>query len=63
VTEGGIRPRIRSKYNCRKPDVTVTCTPNRAGDVMIPDPVLMVEILSSNEDETRDNIARYTSLD
>ena len=63
VVEGGIKPRIRSKYNYRKPDVAVTCTPNRAGEVMIPDPVLLIEILSTNEDETRDNVARYTSLE
>ena len=63
ATEGGIKPRIRSTYNHRKPDITVTCTPNRAGDVFIPDPILIIEILSTNEDETRDNIARFTSLE
>jgi Uma2 family endonuclease len=61
--EGGVKLRIRSTYNHRKPDITVTCTPNRAGDVFIPDPVLIIEILSTNEDETRDNIARFTSLE
>jgi Uma2 family endonuclease len=63
ATEGGVKPRIRSTYNHRKPDITVTCTPNRAGDVFIPDPILIIEILSTNEDETRDNIARFTSLE
>ena len=62
VSEGGVKPRIRSTYNHRKPDIVITCTPNRAGDVFIPDPVVIIEILSTNEDETRDNIARFTSL-
>jgi Uma2 family endonuclease len=63
VTEGGVKPRIRSRYNYRKPDLAVTCTPNRAGEVFVPEPVLLVEVLSTNEDETRDNIARYTSME
>jgi Uma2 family endonuclease len=61
--EGGVKPRIRSQYNHRKPDIAITCTPNRAGDVFIPDPVLIIEILSSNADETRDNIARFISIE
>lgn len=63
ATKGCVKPRIRSTYNHRKTDITVTCKPNRAGDVFIPDPVLIIEILSTNQDETRDNIARFTSLD
>lgn len=63
VTEGGVQPRVRSRHNYRKPDLLVTCTPHRPGTVMVPDPVLIVEILSSNEDDTRDNIARYTSIE
>jgi Uma2 family endonuclease len=63
IVEGGVQPRMRSRYNYRKPDLTVTCTPNRAGGIMVPDPILIVEILSSNEDETRDNIVHYATLD
>jgi Uma2 family endonuclease len=62
VVEGGVKPRIRAKYNYRKPDIIVTCTPHVPGDVMVPDPVLMIEILSTNEAETRENITRYISL-
>lgn len=63
VVEGGVRPRLRASYNYRKPDVAVTCAPNEPGALMVPDPVLIVEILSAGEAETRENIARYTTLE
>lgn len=62
VIEGGVKPRIQAKFNYRKPDIAVTCSPHVPGDVMIPDPVLIIEILSTNEAETRENITRYISL-
>jgi Uma2 family endonuclease len=63
VVEGGVRPRLRANYDYRKPDVAVTCAPNVPGALMVPDPVLIVEILSAGETETRENIARHASLE
>jgi Uma2 family endonuclease len=63
VPEGGVRPRLRAKYNHRKPDITLTCTPNDADNVYIPEPILIIEILSSNEGETRDNIRRFSEME
>jgi Uma2 family endonuclease len=62
LTEGGVRPRVRSKHNYRKPDLGVSCTPHVKGSKMAQDPVLLIEILSTNVDETRDNIAWYTTI-
>ncbi|WP_407697024.1 Uma2 family endonuclease [Skermanella mucosa] len=60
--EGGVKPRIQAKFNYRKPDIAVTCSPHVPGGVMVPDPVLIIEILSTSEAETRENITRYISL-
>lgn len=62
VPEGGVRPVPEEGRNHRKPDVTVTCAPNNADDVYIPEPKLIIEILSSNEGETRDNIRRFSEI-
>jgi len=45
VTEPGIVPRVRANRNYRVPDLGVTCaSPTR--DPMMPEPVLLIEILS-----------------
>ena len=63
VIDPGVRPRVRANWNYRVPDLGVTCTPNRAGVHMTPDPVLLIEILSpSNEADTWSNIHLYASL-
>jgi Uma2 family endonuclease len=49
--------------NIRVPDLAVTCTPNEPRERAIPDPVLIIEMLSpSNEDETRRNVWAYASI-
>lgn len=62
VTEPGIVPHVRANRNYRVPDLGVTCAaPTR--DAMMPDPVLLIEILSpSNEAETWSNIWAYTTI-
>jgi len=62
VTEPGIVPHVRANRNYRVPDLGVTCAgPTR--DPMIPEPVLLIEILSpSNEAETWANIWVYTTI-
>jgi Uma2 family endonuclease len=58
----GIVPRIRANENFRVPDLGVTCAPPSQG-VMVPEPVLLVEILSpGNEGKTRSNIWTYTTI-
>ncbi len=62
VTEPGIVPRVRANRNYRVPDLGVTCAPPTL-DQMLPDPVLLIEILSpSNEAETWANIWAYTTI-
>ena len=62
IAEPGIVPRVRADRNYRVPDVGVTCAAPSHG-LMVPDPVLLVEILSpSNEADTRANIWAYTTI-
>ena len=59
----GIRIELRADMNYRIPDLAVTCTPLVPGDPMLPDPVLLVEILSpSNPAETWINVWAYTTI-
>lgn len=63
VANPGVRPRLVSASNWRIPKLGVTCTPNRAGTRQIPDPVLLVEVLSpSNEEDTWSNVPLYATL-
>ena len=58
----GIVPRIRANENFRIPDLGVTCSPP-SGGVMLPEPVLLIEILSpGNEAATWSNIWTYTTM-
>lgn len=63
VTEPAVVPRLRANSNLRVPDLGVTCSPNEAGQIVVPDPVLLVEILSpGNEADTRENVWAYASI-
>ena len=63
VTAPGVRPRLRANWNFRIPELGVTCVPNRADQHAIPEPVVLIEILSpSNATETWSNIPLYASL-
>jgi len=58
----GIVPRVRANGNDRVPDIGVICAPP-AASLMVPDPVLLIEILSpSNESDTRANVWTYTTI-
>ena len=62
VQAPGIVPRVRANENFRVPDLGVTCAPP-SGEVMVPEPVLLIEILSpTNEAKTRTNIWTYTTI-
>lgn len=58
-----ILPRVRSRSNLRVPDVAVTCTPVEGGQIALPEPLLIVEILSpTNESETWEDVWTYVSI-
>nr|WP_294555563.1 Uma2 family endonuclease [uncultured Rhodopila sp.] len=62
LSQPGIVPRIGADRNFRIPDLGVTCAPPADG-LMVPDPVLLIEILSPrNEAQTRANIWAYTTI-
>ena len=63
ITAPGVIPRVRSSANMRVPDLAVNCVPDTAGQRALPDPILIIEILSpSNEAETRQNVWAYASI-
>ncbi len=63
ITEPGVIPHVRANENFRIPDLGVTCVPPEQGRIEMPQPVLLVEILSpSNERETRTNIWTYATV-
>ena len=63
VSAPGVQPRVRANWNFRIPDVGVTCAPNKAGEVMTPEPVLLIEVLSpGNAQDTYENVRANTTL-
>jgi len=63
ITAPGVIPRVRSSANMRVPDLAVNCIADTAGQRALPDPILIIEILSpSNEAETRQNVWTYASI-
>lgn len=62
IVTPGVVPRLNSNRNFRIPDLGVTCSPP-SGELVVPDPVLLVEILSSsNEAATWRNVWAYTTI-
>jgi Uma2 family endonuclease len=62
ITAPGVVPRVRAHENFRVPDLGVTSAPP-SGGVMVPEPTLLIEILSpNNEAKTRSNIWAYTTI-
>ena len=63
VIEPAVEVRLRADINRRVPDLGVSCTPDAAGQIVLPDPILLVEIMSpGNKDDTWDNVWAYTTL-
>jgi Uma2 family endonuclease len=63
MTEAGLVPRMASEDNVRVPDLAVTCSPDVPGLRDIPDPILVVEILSpGNKHKTWANVWAYASV-
>ncbi len=63
VTTPGIIPRVNAEHNVRIPDLAVTCSSYETEEATLPDPILLIEILSpSNQGETWSNIWTYISM-
>jgi Uma2 family endonuclease len=63
VIGGGVNPRLQAKWNFRIPDLSITCGRNEKGAREVPDPVIIIELLSpSNRTETWDNVRNYATL-
>lgn len=63
IAAPGVIPRVRSNWNTRVPDLAVNCVPDERGQRALPDPILIVEILSpTNEAETRENVWAYATI-
>ena len=63
ITTPGVSPRIHAESNVRVPDLAVACQPGSRRERLLPEPVLIVEILSpSNEQETWEAIWAYTTI-
>lgn len=63
LAEAGVVPRVASETNFRIPDLLVTCTPDQPGVTIIQDPLLIVEVLSpNNERDTWRNVWAYCTI-
>lgn len=63
ITAPGIVPQLLSGHNVRIPDLAVTCAPITSNQSLLPEPVLVIEILSpSNQADTWNNVWAYTTI-
>jgi Uma2 family endonuclease len=63
LTNPGVVPHVLADRNFRVPDLGVTCAPLPIGSSVLPDPLLLLEILSpSNQASTWANVWTYTSI-
>ena len=63
LTEPAVQTRISSKLNMRVPDLGVSCTPDSPGEIALPDPILLIEIMSpGNKADTWSNVWAYTTI-
>ena len=63
ITTPGIKPLMRADWNFRIPDIGVTCEPDRKGERIVQEPILLIEVLSpSNAQDTYENIRAYATL-
>ncbi len=63
VTDPGIITARHPETNMRVPDLGVTCSPDTPQDRALPNPLVLIEILSpSNAADTWDNVAAYTTI-
>jgi Uma2 family endonuclease len=63
LTEPAVEPRLSARHNVRVPDLGVTCSAIQAGQILMPEPILLIEVLSpGNVNETWDNVRAYSTI-
>lgn len=63
LTEPAVHVRLSSRANMRVPDLGVTCARIGPGDVAMPEPILLIEILSpGNASDTWDNVRAFATI-
>lgn len=63
ITEPAVEARMRARSNVRVPDLGVSCAPDAPGQVYLPDPILLIEIMSpGNKQDTWDNVWAYATV-
>jgi Uma2 family endonuclease len=63
VVEPGVKTRVRSTENWRIPELAVICKPPVVGQLMVENPILIVEVLSpSNYKATWSNVYAYCAI-
>jgi Uma2 family endonuclease len=63
ITAPGVIPRVQAEINFRIPDLAVTCANPAIEENSLTEPVLVIEILSpNNQAETWANVWTYTSI-
>jgi len=63
ITAPGVIPHVQAEINFRIPDLAVTCASYESEEAALTGPVLVVEILSpNNQAETWANVWTYTSI-
>jgi Uma2 family endonuclease len=63
VAEPGVITQVRSQTNMRVPDLGITATADARGQRALPDPIVLIEILSpGNAKDTWDNVWAYTTI-
>jgi Uma2 family endonuclease len=63
VIEAGVQPKVHADSNVREPDVAVTCAEWGADAKVLPEPLLLIEILPpSNKTETWANVWSYVGI-
>ena len=63
LTTPGVVPRLNANQNFRVPDLGVTCSPDIAKQIVMSEPLLLVEILSpSNAAKTWTNVWAYSTI-
>ena len=62
-TEPAIEIRVRAGINRRVPDLAASCAPGIASQIVLLDPILLVEMRSpGNKADTWSNVWAYTTL-
>lgn len=63
IVAPGVQPRVHANANVRIPDIAVSCARLTAGLKTLPEPLLLIEIVSpSNRAQTWTNVWTYTTI-